>query len=211
MNKTARYLYWDQWFGNCICLLLSDELVGRQLLIWVWQKGWTVHVTEWVLVSWMHEHIHLLLQLLTVQLLAVKLFTVQLLPLQLLAVKLLTVRLLKVQLLTVYLLTMQLNEQIQSLKDTLVHYTPSWKLHYLVCNRMCMCKYCYFWANTSDSLHDVPPECASDDVPVSIIWKANGLSCDTYLMLQTSLFPKKPFKTISQPKCCIHSLYSKSP
>ena len=77
-----------------------------------------------------------------------------------------------------------------------------------------ICQYCYLWVTTSDSFYHVPPVCTTDGVPISVIWKAKGLSCDTYLhhsMLQSPLFPRLPFQDTSQPKCCIHSLYYKQP
>jgi hypothetical protein len=52
---------------------------------------------------------------------------------------------------------------------------------------------CHFWTTTSDSFYHVLQLCTSDDVPVSIIWKASGLSCDTYLhhnILQSPLFSR---------------------
>jgi len=44
MPKTAWYLYLEQCFGNQISLFLLDDMMGRHLLIWVWQKGWTFRV-----------------------------------------------------------------------------------------------------------------------------------------------------------------------
>jgi hypothetical protein len=50
MPKPTQYLNWEQCFGNWIvCWCEGKWWGGRELLVWGWQKGWTVWVTEWVL------------------------------------------------------------------------------------------------------------------------------------------------------------------
>ena len=116
---------------------------------------------------------------------------------------------------TVQLLTVQLDEQIQALQNTLVEYTPSWKLHCIMVHVMYM-QILILLSNYIRRFLSCTAGMYIRWRAVSIIWKANSLSCDNYLhhnMLQSPLFYRLPFQNISQLKYsyCIHSLYSKPP